>query len=198
MLIWINGTFGAGKTQTAYELHRRLEKSYVFDPENAGFYLQRNVPRELRKDDFQDYRLWREINYSMLSHLVKEYDGILIVPMTIVNHVNFIEIVGRLRNDGVDVRHFTLSASKETVLKRLKSRGDGANSWPAKKLDRCMEGLSHEMFEEHIPTDNMTISEIVEHIANRTNVSLKPDQRGTVAKFKDRLIIKLKHLRWFG
>ena len=36
MVIWLNGAFGAGKTQTAYELHRRLPDSFVYDPENAG------------------------------------------------------------------------------------------------------------------------------------------------------------------
>ncbi|MEK4047271.1 hypothetical protein NSU18_27040 [Paenibacillus sp. FSL H8-0048] len=36
VIIWLNGTFGSGKTQTAAELHRRIPDSYVFDPENAG------------------------------------------------------------------------------------------------------------------------------------------------------------------
>ena len=40
MIIWLNGAFGAGKTQTAYELHRRLPGSYVYDPENAGFFMR--------------------------------------------------------------------------------------------------------------------------------------------------------------
>ena len=37
MIIWINGSFGSGKTQAAYELNKRIENSFVFDPENAGF-----------------------------------------------------------------------------------------------------------------------------------------------------------------
>ena len=31
MIIWLNGAFGAGKTQTAYALRRRLPGSYVVD-----------------------------------------------------------------------------------------------------------------------------------------------------------------------
>lgn len=38
MIIWINGAFGSGKTQTAYELCRRMRGAYVYDPENAGGY----------------------------------------------------------------------------------------------------------------------------------------------------------------
>lgn len=29
VLVWINGPFGGGKTQTAFELHRRLSGSMV-------------------------------------------------------------------------------------------------------------------------------------------------------------------------
>ncbi|UUZ79056.1 hypothetical protein LJK88_27920 [Paenibacillus sp. P26] len=72
MILWINGAFGSGKTQTAYELHRRIPGSFVYDPENAGYFIQRNMPRAARKDDFQHYPLWREMNYSMLRHMSSE------------------------------------------------------------------------------------------------------------------------------
>ena len=32
MIIWLNGAFGAGKTQTAWELRRRMADAYVYDP----------------------------------------------------------------------------------------------------------------------------------------------------------------------
>jgi deoxyadenosine/deoxycytidine kinase len=35
MLIWLNGPFGVGKTQTAHELSRRLPTSVVCDPEQG-------------------------------------------------------------------------------------------------------------------------------------------------------------------
>lgn len=60
MIIWINGAFGAGKTQTAYELHRRLPDSYVYDPENIGYFIRKNLPPALCEGDFQDYPMWRE------------------------------------------------------------------------------------------------------------------------------------------
>lgn len=44
MLLWINGPYGGGKTQTAYELHRRLPGSVVCDPEHVGFGLHRMTP----------------------------------------------------------------------------------------------------------------------------------------------------------
>jgi hypothetical protein len=37
MIIWINGPFGVGKSQTAYELNYRIPNSIVVDPEEVGF-----------------------------------------------------------------------------------------------------------------------------------------------------------------
>lgn len=50
MLLWLNGPFGGGKTQTAHELRRRLPGSVVCDPEEVGFGLHRMTPRPLRGD----------------------------------------------------------------------------------------------------------------------------------------------------
>lgn len=49
MIIWINGTFGCGKTSVSNELHRRLENSYVYDPEEIGFFIRDNLPSDLKK-----------------------------------------------------------------------------------------------------------------------------------------------------
>lgn len=103
LILWINGAFGSGKTKTAHELHRRIPDSFIYDPENAGYFLRRNLPQGDRKD-FQDYPLWREINYSVLRSISEQYGGIVIVPMTVVVPSYFHEIVGRLRSDGLDVR----------------------------------------------------------------------------------------------
>ncbi|BFH13703.1 hypothetical protein J6TS7_38700 [Paenibacillus dendritiformis] len=135
MIVWVNGAFGSGKTTTAYELHRRIPGSFVYDPENAGFFIRKNVPHEMKRSDFQDYPMWRECNYSMLRHIDAEYDGAIIVPMTIVNADYFNEIAGKLREDGALVHHFALCASKEVLLKRLKTRGEGGQSWAAQQID---------------------------------------------------------------
>lgn len=91
MIIWINGAFGSGKTQTSYELHRRIPNSVVFDPEKTGFFINKNIPTELSKPDFQDHSVWRELNYTTLKYIASEYNGVIIVPMTLVNPQYFEE-----------------------------------------------------------------------------------------------------------
>lgn len=195
LIIWINGAFGAGKTTTCYELSRRLPNSFVYDPENVGYFIRKNAPKQILKSDFQDHTIWREMNYSMLQTICNDYAGIIIVPMTIVNPQYFDDIVTRLRSSGVEVKHFTLLASHETLLKRLKKRGDNKDSWPAKQIDRCIASLSQELFEQHIQTDSLTPEQVIEHIAAACNIELQPDHRSTVKKKIDRWINQLRHIR---
>lgn len=196
MIIWINGAFGAGKTQTAYELHRRIPHSFVYDPENVGYFIRKNIPSDMMKSDFQDYPMWREMNVIMLREMAEQYDGIIIVPMTIVSPQYFQEIIGNLRKAGVMVHHFSLMASKEVILRRLRSRGEGTKSWAAKQIDRCIQGLNHEIFEEHMDTNMMTIDDVVTRIAARLEIDLLPDSRGFIRKRWDKALTKLRHIRF--
>lgn len=90
--------------------------------------FRKNIPSRLEKDDFQDFEMWREFNFSMLKYINDNYKGTIIVPMTVVNQKYFKDIVEKLRVDNIEVKHFVLWASKETLLKRLKSRAEGSNS----------------------------------------------------------------------
>ncbi|RIX53704.1 tunicamycin resistance protein [Paenibacillus nanensis] len=197
MIIWLNGAFGAGKTQTAHELHNRLPGSFLYDPENVGYFLRKNIPDSMRSGDFQNLSAWRECNLSILRMLDAHHKGPIIVPMTLVVPSYFDEIVGELRRVGVDVQHFALCASKEVILKRLRKRGDGAQSWPALQADRCVEALLSPVFKHHILTDTLTISETAERIAAMAGLELIPDNRGKVRKAVDRIRTQVKHIRWF-
>jgi hypothetical protein len=144
MLLWINGPFGGGKTQTAYELHRRLPSSVVCDPEHIGFGLHRMLPPNLR-EDFQDLTTWRHGVHEVLDLVLRRHDGPVIAPMTLVDPRYFTEIIGRLRDDGHDVHHFALLAERSTVLRRLTERGLGRGlkreSFAVARLDDCLKRL---------------------------------------------------------
>jgi adenylylsulfate kinase-like enzyme len=51
VIIWLNGTFGAGKTSTAAELAGILTDARQFDPEWVGHMLQAS----LADQDFTDF-----------------------------------------------------------------------------------------------------------------------------------------------
>lgn len=194
MIIWLNGAFGAGKTQTAYELQRRLAGSYVYDPENAGYFIRQNIPASISVDDFQDYPMWRSFNLAMLRHIAEHYKGDVIVPMTITNRQYFDEIIGEL-SKSCQVRHFILYAERETLLRRLASRLEGPRSWGAQQIDRCLEAFETEICEEKIHTDHLRIRQVVEEVAARAGVTLPPDRRGGLRRSLDRLVTQCRHMR---
>ncbi|MGJ5804835.1 AAA family ATPase [Streptomyces europaeiscabiei] len=209
MLLWINGPFGGGKTQTAHELRRRLPGSVVCDPEHVGFGLHRMLPPELRAD-FKDLAAWRQGVVEVLDLALTERDGVVIAPMTVTSPVHFAETVGRLRELGHEVRHFTLLAQRETVLKRLRERGFGhllqyvagknaplrRESWAVGQLDHCLERLREPEFAEHLWTDRTTVPRTADRIASLAGLRLRPNHEGALRTRLRQAAVGARHIRF--
>ncbi|MFF5919070.1 AAA family ATPase [Streptomyces flavochromogenes] len=202
MLLWINGPFGGGKTQTAYELRRRLPGGVVCDPEHIGFGLHRTLPPALR-GDFQDLRAWRQGVHEVLDLALRRYGhGPVIVPMTLTDPAYFAEIVGRLRADhGADrVRHVALLAERETVLGRLAERGLGRGlkpeSFAVAKLDECLGRLAGPEFAHHLRTDRLTVPEVADRVAELAGLRPEPNTDGPLRHRLRRLRVGLSHIRF--
>ncbi|MFC0599127.1 AAA family ATPase [Streptomyces palmae] len=198
MLLWINGPFGVGKTQVAYELHRRLPGSFVCDPEHLGFGLHRMLPRPLR-GDFQDLPLWRQGVRETVDTVLRAHPGPVLVPMTVVEPAYFQETVGALREAGHQVHHFALLASRETVLRRLRgrvtplTRGD---SFAHRQLDRCLAALRRPEFGQHVHTDHRTVPDIAEEIARTAGLVPTPSTDGRLTHFLRRGWVSARHIRF--
>ena len=196
MILWLNGAFGAGKTQTAFELHKRLPNSAIYDPEKAGYFIRDTSPKGVVSGDFQDVPLWRSINADLMSYIHSHYGGTIIVPMTLVNPEYYGQIIGELRDRGIEVRHIVLYASKQTLIKRLRGRLEGgANSWAVQQIDRCLAGFESGIFENRIVTDELTIDEVVEEAARVFDVAIKPRNRNPIARWLGRILNQIKSIR---
>jgi len=202
MLVWINGAFGAGKTQTAFELNRRVPRSHVADPELIGFAIHKMLPASARRD-FQDRPQWRSAVVATLADAAAAHDGPVIVPMTLVNPDYFDEIMAGLSAEGIDVRHFSLVASPDTLRRRLQTRtgywlgrvAGRDETWAMHQIDRCVSALATERFTEHVDTDDRTIDDVVEHIAARTDLHLTHDRLAPVRYQLRRAAVGIRHIR---
>jgi hypothetical protein len=207
MLLWINGPFGGGKTQTAHELHRRLPNSVICDPEHIGFGLLRTLPRSLRRD-FQDLVAWRQGVVEVLDLALRGHDGVVIAPMTVVRREYLDETVGRLREHGHVVHHFALLANRATVLRRLRERNVGhalhvmtgradlrRESFAVARLDDCLERLADPAFAEHIRTDDISIAQVADRIAASSGLTLAPNTDGALRGRLRRAWVGAKHIR---
>jgi hypothetical protein len=209
MLLWINGPFGGGKTQTAHEIRRRLPGSVICDPEHAGFGLRRMMPPRLR-GDFQELASWRQGVVEVLDIALTRHDGVVIAPMTVTDSACFAETVGRLRELGHDVRHFTLLAERETVLRRLRERSFGhllqyvggrnawkrRESWALQQLDHCLERLREPEFAEHLWTDHTTVPKTADRIAVLAGLTLRPNTEGALRTRLRQARVGARHIRF--
>ena len=168
-ICWINGAFGVGKTTTARELKKQWRDAFCFDPEQIGFMLRKVVPRNCRTDDFQDLRLWRELTVATLISLSENCEQPIIVPMTLVVPQYFDEVVGELRRKKVEIHHFTLVASRNTLTKRNNRRWllPQAKRWVRDQMERCVSALESPVFNVHVQTENRNVTEIVKEIRSQ-------------------------------
>jgi adenylylsulfate kinase-like enzyme len=200
-IIWINGAFGSGKTTTAFEINRRLENSFVYDPENMGYFFRRNMPKEiLAKDDFQNETLWRQFNYEIIKNIALKYNGIIIIPMTIYNVQYYREIIERLIEQNIVIEHYILGATKKTIIKRLSKRLE-KGTWAINKIDNCIKGFEELKTKKetiYIDTNGKNIYEVIKVMEERSNIKLKEDNSMEIIKKIRRLKTQIKHIRLFG
>lgn len=198
VLVWINGPFGVGKTAAAFDLRRRLPGSIVCDPEHVGIGLHRMLPPRLRTN-YQDLAAWRAGVHEVLDLVAREHCGPVIVPMTVTDECYFEQTVGRLRQDGHDVRHFALLADRATVLRRIGRRTLGpagrADPWATGRLDDCLARLSEPVFAEHVRTDELTAPQVADTIARLAGLTVRPDTDGRLRAAIRRYGTTVRHIR---
>ena len=162
-VIWLNGAFGVGKTTVAHALAAELPGALIVDPEDIGRMLRRIIPAAVSTADFQDVPSWRRLTVATIESLLRDHPVPLIVPMTVVDPVYFDETVGRLRQAGITVHHFTLAASPKTIRRRLLWRVSvpWATWWAWRRVPRCTSALRQSRFATHVDTENRSVPDIV-------------------------------------
>lgn len=166
MIVFLNGTFGVGKTTIATQLLERLPGSLLFDAELVGYFLRHIVAPIENPADFQDLALWRSLTVTTAQQLRATYGRTLIMPMTIWRPDYFNEVIGGLRASEPALHHFTLTARPETLEARIRRSGE-AVEWRLDHLQRCTTALAAPDFATHIATDDKTPTEVVEAIVAR-------------------------------
>jgi hypothetical protein len=142
----------------------------------------------------------RKLKTGTLDLAARNHQGPVIVPMTLIDPGYFAEIIGRLRGDGHDVRHFALLAERATVLRRLRRRGFGyglrRERWAVGRLDDCLARLRQPEFADHIRTDQRTVPQVADTIARIAALPVIPDTDGRLRASLRRYVTTLRHVRF--
>jgi adenylylsulfate kinase-like enzyme len=120
LIIWLNGTFGAGKTSTAAELTKQLAGSRTFDPEWVGYMLKANLS-DHDFTDFQQLEPWRTL-VPVVAAEVAQYTGQhLVAVQSVLVRSYWQQLSAGLRRLGLEVFHVLLDAPAEVLTERIKA-----------------------------------------------------------------------------
>ncbi|MFI9407137.1 AAA family ATPase [Nocardia sp. NPDC052316] len=127
MIIWLNGTHGAGKTTTSTLVQQLIPNSRVLDAEKVGETLMDITPGLPETDNFQHWPPWRRLVVETARHVLDYTGGTLVMPMTVLVEEYWREISMGLAHHAIPVRHFVLHADQETLRRRI----EGATPVPS-------------------------------------------------------------------
>jgi hypothetical protein len=119
MIVWLNGTHGAGKTTTSALVQQLIPDSRVFDAEKVGETLMDITPGLPATDDFQHWPPWRPLVVETARRVLDYTGGTLVMPMTVLVEPYWREISAGLAGHGIPVRHFVLHADQDTLRRRI-------------------------------------------------------------------------------
>ncbi|MFB6437690.1 NUDIX domain-containing protein [Streptomyces sp. NPDC056411] len=183
MIVWLNGTFGAGKTTAAHELLDLLPGSTLYDPELLGDGLRLMLPakRFEEVDDYQDLPSWRRMVVDTAAALLTEVPGPLVTPMTLLRQEYRDEIFGSLAARRIPVRHILLHAEETILRQRMAHREENAENgenaeeaqeptavrrWSLAHLEPYADALSWLKGDAHlVDTSRLTPRQTAERVA---------------------------------
>jgi predicted kinase len=171
MVIFVNGSFGIGKTTVARLLTHRLPRSTLFDPEPIGVVLMRLSalrPFGVQPDDFQDLSVWRATSIRLI-HLLLRVRGTVVVPMTFSNASYLGQFLASARQRDRETFHYCLTAPLATVRARLTAREGhrGPTEWQLRRSAECCAAHQRPEFAEQIATENQSPDDVADEIMRR-------------------------------
>jgi predicted kinase len=172
VIIWLNGTHGAGKTTTSSLVQQLIPGSRVFDAEKVGKTLMDVRPGLPETDNFQHWAPWRPLVVETARRILDFTGGTLVMPMTVLIEPYWREISDGLALHSIPVRHFVLHAEPDVLRQRIADDTVlGPSSFRWSYVDQYAEAfrdwIQHEA--EVIDTSHLTPTETAHQIAGSLN-----------------------------
>jgi hypothetical protein len=172
VIVWLNGTHGAGKTTTSALVQQLIPDSRVFDAEKVGETLMDIRPGLPQMDNFQHWPPWRPLVVETARRILDYTGGTLVMPMTILVEQYWREISDGLASHAIPVRHFVLHADQNTLRRRIE--GDtvlGPSQFRLRYLDTYADAFRAWLRDEAevIDTTELTPAQAALRIAEDVN-----------------------------
>jgi hypothetical protein len=171
MIVWLNGTFGAGKTTTADLLLNDLPDARIFDAEQVG-YMLRGIGGLPALGDFQHWPPWRTLVAETARQVLSYVGGTLIIPQTVLVEDYWTEIHHDLTASGIEVRHFVLHAETATLRRRIEQHDEHIRAWRLNHLDAYQAAMAWlNRAGEVVDTTDLTPKAVAQAVRDRVLTS---------------------------
>ena len=183
-MIWINGTFGVGKSTAGTGLVDALPALRLFDPEVVGYMLAQSL-KDQAFTDFQDLPAWRTLVPAVALEIRRHTGQDLVAVQTVLRQEYWAELSAALNDLGEQTFHVVLDADEPTLRSRIEndqleltgrqwrldhiSQYAAAREWMVTAADLVVD------------TSRLAVQEVVAHIAGAINEELgvRTDGRGS-------------------
>jgi hypothetical protein len=130
VIIWLNGTFGAGKTTTGALLTQKSPLLRSFDPEWVGYMLRPNLT-DHPVTGFQHWESWRVLTPIVADELIRFSGQSLVAAQTVLEETYWDELETGLAERGHDVLHVLLEPQESALRNRIEADQTevAAKSW---------------------------------------------------------------------
>jgi hypothetical protein len=171
VIVWLNGTHGAGKTTTSALVQRLIPDSRVFDAEKVGETLMDITPGLPATDNVQHWPPWRPLVVETAFRVLDYTGGTLVIPMTVLVEQYWREIAAGLANHAIPVHHFVLHADQDTLRKRIETASRVPSSFRLAYLADYAEAVRTWLPREAeiVDTTHLSPEQSARHIANAIN-----------------------------
>jgi AAA domain len=167
MIVWLNGTHGAGKTTTSALVQQLIPDSRVCDAEKVGETLMDITPGLPQTDNFQHWPPWRQLVVDTARRVLDYTGGTLVMPMTVLVEQYWREISTGLAEYAIPVRHFVLHADQDTLRGRIEREHAVPSPFRLKYLEPYAEAARTWLHgeAEFVDTTHLTAAQAVLQIA---------------------------------
>lgn len=167
MIVWLNGTHGAGKTTTGRLVQRLIPDSRIFDAEKVGETLMDITPGLPSTDNFQHWPPWRPLVVETAHRVLDYVGGTLVMPMTVLVESYWREISAGLALHAIPVRHFVLHADQPTLRGRIEREHQIPSPFRLQHLESYAEAARTWLHQEAevIDTTHLTPAQAAREIA---------------------------------
>jgi hypothetical protein len=123
VIVWLNGSFGVGKSTTARELEKLSGRLRQFDPELVGGLLARSLA-DHEVSDFQQYPSWRRLVPVVADEVARFTGQHLVAAQSVLVEDYWHELRHGLADHGQQVFHVVLDADAGTLHARIDADDD--------------------------------------------------------------------------